>query len=191
MVSTTSGMKRILINWYYDRYDLTKHLLELSEQAQLVFIGKHSRPSVNEQEKFKESNISIVYWSDFHSPYQLLDEVKPDLVIFHDIEAFNQIALNIAAKNRNIRTYVLQHGFRGDYEITNALNHVSSINNIELSETSWWTLIFLIRSIRWKNFKHLIPLLKFIVSRKKNELTVALYKNQFELRRANRYIEFS
>jgi hypothetical protein len=165
--------------------------LDLSEQAQLIFIGKHSRPAEDEQKKFGLSNSSIIYWGDFRSPYQLLDTVRPDLVVFHDIEAFNQIALNIAARNRNIRTLVLQHGFRGDYEITNAVNHLTPANNIELSATSWWTFNFLIRSLRWKNVKNLLPLIKFVIARKRNELTVALYRNRFELRRADAYIEFS
>lgn len=184
-------MKKILANWYYGRQDLTKHLLELSEEAHITFIAKHFRPQEDEKKNFASKNISIIYWGDYTSPYQLLDEVKPDLVIFYDIEAFNQIALNVAAKNRGIKTYVLQHGLRGSYEITDALTHSTKNSDIELSHTSWWTFKFLMRSLRAKNFSQLGRLLKFIVARKKNELTVALYKNQFELRRADFYIEFS
>lgn len=184
-------MKRILINWYYDRPDLTKHLLELANDAQLIFIGKHFRPLENEDKKFNNRNITVVYWSDFHSPYQLLEAVKPDLVVFHDIEAFNQIALNIAARNNGIPTYVLQHGLRGGYEVQEALNHAGDNGRVELSDTSWWTLKFLMKSIRWKNFRDLFSLLKFALARKRKELTVALYENKFELRRADVYLEFS
>lgn len=187
----TSNMKRILINWYYEREDLTKHLLELSSETQIVFIGKHFKPIQDERQKFSEKNLSIIYWEQYHSPYQILDEIQPDLIIFHDIEAYNQMALNIAAKNNGIKTCVLQHGLRGEYEVADALKQSPKNNMTKLSHTSWWTLKFLIRSIRWKNINDLIPLFKFVIDRKRSELTVALYKNQFELRRADFYIEFS
>ena len=184
-------MKKILCNWYYERQDLTKHLLELTEKTQLTFIAKHHRPQKDERENLASENLSIIYWGDYNSPYQILDAVQPDLVIFHDIEAFNQIALNIAAKNRKIKTYVLQHGLRGGYEVDDAFTNAAKNGKMEISNTSWWTLKFLLRSLKLKNLLHLFPLIKFIVARKKNELTVALYKNQFELRRADLYVEFS
>jgi hypothetical protein len=183
-------MKRILVNWYYDRPDLTQHLLNLSDEAHIIFLAKHLREK-SEENKFAGKNVSIAYWSEYNSPYQLLNILQPDLIVFHDIEAFNQIALNIAARNKKITTYVLQHGIRGSYEISDALAHRSETVNISVSNTSRWTLKFLFRSLRLRNFNQIFPLLKFIVQRKRNELTVALYNNKFELRRADYYIEFS
>jgi len=187
----TDSMKRILLNWYYHRFDLTEYLLQFSEEFELVFIYKHV--AAPEPEYLKDlKNIEIVYWGDFSSPYALLSRVKPDLVVFADLESFNQIALNIAARNRRIGTLVLQHGIRGEFEVMQALS-IAHVNHERLafSSTSRWSMRFLLSSLRVKNAPSLPSLLKFIYQRKTKDLTTALYQNQFELRRADRYIEFS
>src|SRR5690242_13495439 len=105
---------RILLNWYYHRPDLTRHLLELGRDHELFFIDRHAPDGVD------VPGATVLYWGDFASPYALLDEVRPDKVVFSDIEAFHQLALNIAARNRHIPSYILQHGTRGAFELDRA-----------------------------------------------------------------------
>src|SRR5688572_18848133 len=112
--------RRVLINWYYSRFDLTEYLLNFAEEIEIVFLFKQFKeeePDYITQHK----NISVVYWGNYKSPYQLLKEVSPDIVVFADLESFNQIALNVAARNTGIKTFVLQHGVRGEFEINEAL----------------------------------------------------------------------
>lgn len=183
-------MKRILINWYYTRFDLTEYLLRFADEMEIIFLFKQVPETEPDYLKGKK-NISIVYWGDFKTPYQLLRSVYPDIVVFADLEAFNQIALNIAARNKGITTYVLQHGIRGAYEVDEALSADEKSTPIQLNNTSFWSLRFLFSAIRPKNFSELPRFLRFVYARKSNELTVALYQYQFELRRADYYIEFS
>lgn len=182
-------MMNILLNWYYERQDLTKPLLELGGDVKVFFVFKHSK---DDGRKFDfPQNIEVLYWGDFKSPYHLLKYVQPDIVVFYDIEAFNQIALNIAARNRGITTYVLQHGLRGGYEIDDAINNAPLEKKINFSNTSRSTFLFFLRSLRPKNIAFFLSIIKFCISRKRNDLTVALFRNKFELRNADYYIEFS
>jgi len=184
-------MKRILLNWYYHRFDLTEYLLQFTGEFKLIFLYKYAFSPEPHYLKDRK-NIEIVYWGDYHSPYALLDKVKPDLVVFADLESFNQIALNIAARNRGIGTVVLQHGVRGGFEVHEALSNAeNNTEKITFSHTSRWSLRFLLTALKLKNAAALPSLLKFIYQRKTKDLTSALYHNQFELRRADRYIEFS
>ena len=178
----------ILLNWDYHRLDLTEYLLDFSDEVNLVFLFDFQATEVPD---YMKKNISkVLYWSNFKSPYQLLRSVRPDKVVFNDIEAFNQLALNIAAKNSGIPTYVLQHGLRGDFEIRDALS-ISKLQPVTFSHTSKWSLQFFLRSLQLKNSRWLPSIVKFLYQRKKLDLTTALFKNQFALREADLYIEFS
>jgi hypothetical protein len=184
-------MKKILFNWYYHRQDLTGYLLEFARDAELVFLYRHFPDEVPGYLK-GINNISFVYWSDFVSPGQLLKKVNPNLIVFADLESFNQIALNIAARNKQIPTYVLQHGVRGSFEVEEALAlSEEAESNYRLSPTSFWSLRFFLSSLSINNISQFSVLTRFIIDRKKGELTAVLHKHQFELRRADRYIEFS
>jgi hypothetical protein len=173
---------RILFNWYYHRPDLTRHLLEAGAEHELHFIDRHAQDSID------LPPATIHYWGDFASPYGLLDAVRPDKIVFSDIEAFHQLALNVAARNRGIPTLVLQHGSRGAFELDLA---VREPQRLALSGTSAWSARFLASALRPKNLLALPALSRFVYERKRYELTAALQRNRFELRRADRYIEFS
>ncbi len=183
-------MKRVLLNWYYHRYDLTNYLLDFTDEMELVFLFHHSSEEAPGYLKGRK-NVSVVFWGDFNTPYQLLQKIRPDLVVFADLESFNQIALNIAARNKGLTTFVLQHGSRGAYEIDEALMIADKEKKIQFTGTSFWSFRFLMSALRPKNFGQLRQLLKFVYTRKSSPLTNALFRHQFELRRADYYLEFS
>jgi hypothetical protein len=183
-------MKRILFNWYYYRPDLTDPLLTLADEFELVFIYKYAKPQEPEILAWRDKNVSVIYWQDYKTPYQLIKEIKPDIIVFHDIEAFNQVALNVAARNKKIPTYVLQHGIRGVYEVNQALSLVEK-QSISISNTSFWSARFFLSSFHLINICNIGSILKFIINRKNYELTIALTKSHAEWRNADYYIEFS
>jgi hypothetical protein len=131
---------------------------------------------------------TVLYWGDYNSPYALLAAVRPDKVVFSDLESFPQIALNIAARNMNIPTFVLQHGANGAFQVHRACGQAQMP---ALSKTSFWTLRFLARALRPQNVLFLRQLAKFIYDRKRFALVTALRRNRYEFRRADLYIEFS
>jgi hypothetical protein len=173
---------RILLNWYYYRPDLTRHLLEIGRGHDLFFIDRHAPDGVSVERG------QILYWGDYTSPYALLDAVRPDKVVFSDIESFPQVALNIAARNRGIPTLVLQHGSQGSFLVDRASRQPRVP---ALSRTSIHTLRFLASALRWQNRGIALKLAKFVYDRKRYPLVTALRRNPGEFRWANRYIEFS
>lgn len=173
---------RILFNWYYHRPDLTRHLLEIGREHELFFIDRQAPDGV------VVDGSTVLYWGDYKSPYELLESVCPDKVVFSDLESFPQIALNIAARNMGIPTFVLQHGANGAFQVYHAREDAQTPS---LSKTSFQTLAFLGRALRPRNFRFLDQLVKFIIDRKRLSLVAALRRNQFEFRRADFYIEFS
>ena len=183
-------MNRILFNWYYHRQDLTEYLLETFADHQLYFLFYAKEEQVPEY-LHKYSNVTIIFWNDFNTPYKLLKSINPDCIVFHDIESFYQVGLNIAAKNSQVLTFVLQHGLRSGYDVNYILENSSPHQKMTVSDTSLKTLFFFLSSLRFRNLSSAFRLIKFIVDRKAFELTRALKRNQFSLRHADYYIEFS
>jgi hypothetical protein len=185
-----NAMNRILFNWYYYRPDLTQYILETFADQHLYFLFYAKEEPVPEYLK-KYSNVTIFFWNDFSTPYKLLRSINPDCIVFHDIESFYQVGLNIAARNCHILTFVLQHGLRSGYDVNFILENNSPHQKITVSDTSFKTLFFFLSSLRFKNLSATFSLIRFIIDRKTLELTSALKRNQFPLRNADYYIEFS
>lgn len=186
---------KILVNWDYNRSDLMKAFAALQEEISFVFLYKEAQVAGHPDKVF---NKEVIYWNHFENPYQILDQVKPDKVLFHDIESFLQVALNIAAKNRGIPTFVLEHGLRGDYEVDIALNSQTATKtpsgNKRASNTpakKRSTLSFYLSAFRLKNISSVFNFFRFLFIRKKFGLTVGLYKCPFSLREADKYINFT
>src|SRR5690606_24139623 len=59
---------------------------------------------------------SIIYWTDFLTPADLLNKVKPDKIIFYEIIDLRQIALIVSSKAHKVRTIFLEHGAAGNRE---------------------------------------------------------------------------
>lgn len=173
---------RLLFNWhYYHRADLTDPVMEASSGNEVFFIDRF------EPDGFRRRGAKTLYWRDFDSPYALLDKVNPDKVIFSDIETFQNLALNIASRNRGIPTYILQHGNRSERQIV--VDATSSLPR--LGATSLKTALLLFRSLRLTNLRYGPDLLRFMIDRKRFNLIVALARNPFELRRPDFYIDLS
>jgi hypothetical protein len=183
---------KILVNWDYERADLMKAFTSLKGDIHFVFIYRNVR--VAETEKI--FGTEILYWDDFNSPYELLRKVQPDKILFHDIESFIQVSLNIAARNKGIPTLVLEHGLRGAYEIDIALNSFSAKDTSAGSEIiaekkAKSSIRFYLRSFRSKNIVSLFYFLLFPFIRRKYGLALGLYKCRFDLRTADLYINFT
>ena len=183
-------MRKIIFNWYYDRRDLTEYILQIFGDTRLYFLYHAKEQPVPEYLQ-KHSNVSVIYWNDFTTPYGLIKSINPDAIVFHDIESFHQVGLNIAAKNLSIVTFILQHGLRTYYDVQYLFENNYSRLNVGLSGTSFKTMRFFLSSLRMKNFSQMPSLIKFIFYRKIYDLTIALKKSQFSLRTADYYIELS
>lgn len=173
---------RILFNWYYYRPDLTRHLLEIGKGHDLFFIDRHAPDGLH------VDGAEVLYWGDYPTPYALLDAVRPDKVVFSDIESFLQVALNIAARNLGIPTVVLQHGSQTALLVDRAPDQAQLP---ALSNSSLHTMRFLATALRWRNRGFALRLAKFVFDRKRYPLVTALRRNPGDFRWADHYVEFS
>jgi hypothetical protein len=105
-------LKTILLVWGYDRKGWIAPFEELREEFNFVYL-RFISPS-NEPRSF--TNERKIYWSDYKNAYEVLEDVKPDKVVFMSISTGLDIALNIACKNKNICTFILQHGMFTTYD---------------------------------------------------------------------------
>ncbi len=181
--------KKILINWDYTRMDLLVPFLKMADEIDFVFIYfKTSAEDFN-----TNPGLNCLYWDKYATPYALLSDIKPDKVIFCDIESFHQVALNIACKNRSIKTFHLEHGVKDPDEISLAYNDFNK-NSYLMSTTktpALSTFFFFIRSIKLKNVFSVFDLIRFIYFRRKYGIQLGLNKCRFALRNANYYINFT
>ncbi|MGZ4056482.1 MAG: polysialyltransferase family glycosyltransferase [Bacteroidia bacterium] len=186
--------KKILLNWDYTRNDLLIPFLDMKNDFEFIFIYKYDP----EREEIKKFPFQIIFWNDFKDPYSLLRKIEPDKIIFHDIESFHQVALCIAAKNKKITTYVLEHGIK--FSLKNVLkgqaNHApgkQKNENVQPDKNTnqFNTLRFYLLSLKLKNILSLPEIISFIYYRKKYGILMGLYKCQFKLRTADHYINFT
>ncbi|HEX2535871.1 MAG TPA: hypothetical protein VHK69_19145, partial [Chitinophagaceae bacterium] len=101
--------RRFLLVGDYNRNDF----LEISRQLKEVdfyFIEHINAGAITNKEAGKSG--TILFWKDFKSAFDLLDQVRPDKVLFYFIESFNHVALNAACKIKGVPTYHLEHGLR-------------------------------------------------------------------------------
>ncbi|WP_288368675.1 polysialyltransferase family glycosyltransferase [uncultured Roseivirga sp.] len=106
-----SSKKHFLVIWPTIRRDWVSTFYKLEDQFRFTFI-----PSTFPQEPNFADCFECRYWSEFSSVQQLLDEVKPDGVIFMSIESGLSMATNYLAQKRGIRTIILQHGIFTNYK---------------------------------------------------------------------------
>ena len=204
MVQMRSRMKPdrpiLLCIWNYYRADITEFLLKLDDHFELVFLNDYE-PS---DKKGCIKECKRIFWSEYTSPYQILDELKVSQILFSDVESFHQTALVIAARNRKIKSFVLEHGLRGDFEIDLQIQlyyqrknkkllseNTNEVDNSLLQHQSFKTLKFYLSSIRLQNFGSILWILIFIFYRKKYGLTYGLYKLKKKFRWADTYLNFT
>jgi hypothetical protein len=107
----------ILIVGTIDRPDIISILSGLRQHAKLTFLEYAFNWGTPTNPKNFEGYGPVRYWSEFRSARALLDELRPDKIVFFYINSLNQVALNVAASARpGVRRYHLEHGHRQRYE---------------------------------------------------------------------------
>jgi hypothetical protein len=184
---------RILFVWDYERADLTHPLIQSLKEAELFFLYKYERDEQDGKHAY-----DIYYWNDFKTPYQVLKKINPDKIVFMEIEAFHQVALNIAAINSGIKTYRLEHGVKASYQSYASLpvpaapaNDNTKVVAKRSASGSVETLLFYLSSFRLKNAGSLIPFFRFIYTRSKHGIREGLKRCPFDLRRPQFYVDFT
>lgn len=103
--------KHYLVIWPTTRLDWINMFLMLKKDIDFTFI-----PGIFPQEPNFASGFKCRYWSEFESNEQLLNEIRPDGLIFMSIESGLSMTLNFSAKEQGLTTFILQHGIYTNYK---------------------------------------------------------------------------
>jgi hypothetical protein len=103
---------RILLIADVRRPDSFRYLIEKgNEHFEWIILWQYKAPA-----KEFLPGVSMIGWSDFATPCTLIDQVKPDKIIFFETIDMWQIPLIVHAKKRKVTTAYLAHGVYASIE---------------------------------------------------------------------------
>jgi len=188
--------KKFLIYWDYRRSDLLVPFNKLSDEFEWNFIFFRSKEDDNTQLPYRR-----FYWADFKTPYELLTDVGPDGIIYSDLSSLYAVSMNIAAKNKNIPTYLLDHGIKLDYffyldieknlKLLNKKVQKTKLNVRPFKVDKFHTVRFYFASLKFKNLAQSIKIFKLFFASLSSNNATAFPKIKFPLRCPNKYLLFS
>jgi hypothetical protein len=114
-------MNRILIVGDYNRSDFLYPAKLFDKRIGVYFIEHLNSKYVESKEVLQYGK--VIFWKDFSDAYDLLDKIAPCSIVFYFLEAYNHVALNVAARMKGIPTYHLEHGVRFFFEGTANFNY--------------------------------------------------------------------
>ncbi|MEP1094449.1 MAG: polysialyltransferase family glycosyltransferase [Cyclobacteriaceae bacterium] len=100
--------RNIIIGIDYNQEYLAEFVKCIDKELN-VYLIHYSSPSESSSTLFEKYG-SILYWKDFHGAYDLLEKLDPFKVVFFELETLNQVALNVACKEKKIKTVFCDHG---------------------------------------------------------------------------------
>jgi hypothetical protein len=110
-MSNSSQKITVLLVWGYQRKGWIEPFEKIKERFNFVYLH-FIHP---EEETACFTDCRRIFWSEYENANAILDDVKPSKIVFMSLYNGLDIALNIAARKRNITTYILQHGMFTTY----------------------------------------------------------------------------
>jgi hypothetical protein len=178
--------KKILLVWESSRKDLLEPFLNLKDEFEFVVLW-YKFPLPEPQTDFTE-----IYFGDYNTPYHILDEIEPQKIVFSTIHSYPQIALNTAAKNRGIATYIMHHGvYSSNVADLIKLKFDMGIGKKRKLFTNLSSFTFYLSALRPKNIRDLPSYLYYPYLINKYGSYSALKKCVFKSRLPSGYIQLS
>ena len=180
--------KKILVYWDYRRTDTLLPFLRLAQEFDFVFIY-FRYPA---EDPVNEFTFERVYWISYQSGFHLIEQTKCDAILFVELSNLYAIALNYAARGRNIPTFWMDHGIKVNFDIYIEwqLSATPKPENRSNLFKKLHTLFFYLASARRLRLRDLKLALRLPLQLK-SDGERAFSRNQFEARRPLRYILFS
>lgn len=181
--------------WWYDRNDLIAPFIKMKDDIEFICLFYRFK----EQENLSfEMPFPRIYWTDYSTPQQLLNAIKPDKVVFMGIENFLTFGLNIAAKNKNIPTYYLFHGLNTESVEERITMHQDFLENTPknmdkryVESNEYYTkkkfhsvLFFTASLLHFRSVKYYFKVIKFILDYRRHDNILSfmlLHKEEFRL----------
>jgi hypothetical protein len=146
----------------------------------------------------RDPGYPVHYWSEFARPAELFARLRPDKIVFCDLETFYDVATNVAARQAGIPTFGLEHGLRYAEEVDGAYAAPSPAvvaskewRSLEGMAQRLHTLRYYLSVFPRCTTAERLTLLKFLYRRSVDDMTVALHKFPFDLRFPDWYINYS
>ena len=176
---------RVLLYWDVTRKDLLVPFIDLKDKIDFVIIwGEEAYP---DNHPFPQ-----IFAHDFSTPYQLLKKINPHKVLFFNLNSFPQIAINLAAKNMGITTYVMHHGIHhSDYIELNNIIKKHGIHKKRKLISNFSTLMFYFSALRIKNLRQIPKYFQYACVRQIKDRLTASQEFQFDSRMPDFYINLS
>jgi hypothetical protein len=105
----------ILVTGTIDRPDILSMFRDVGDSAALTFVEYYFNWGIKCHPEHFEGYGPLRFWDEFRHANDLLDQLRPDRIVFFYISSLNQVALKVAAQQRGIPTLHLEHGFRQRY----------------------------------------------------------------------------
>lgn len=178
---------RVLLNWDTTRKDLMEPFIQLKDELDIIVIW--GNPSEDEKNNHPFRQIRFI---DYSTPYALLDDIKPDRILFFNVNNFPQVALNCAARNRGIATYTMHHGIHhADFLEINREKVRLGGHKAGRLLSNFKTFQFYFGALRWRNRSEYFSFIKFAWYRQRMERTLACERCVFPSRLPDWYIDLS
>lgn len=181
---------RLLAFWAYHRAGMREFLHNLPPDIEVHYLFFRD-PS--EDPSGQGRSVGRSYWSDYRDAQDVLDQVRPDKVLFLGIDSLWTIALNRASQARNIPTIFLQHGLFFGNEDAAGLQTAESLGAVRWQRLAWLfrSALFYYRRQRGAGWGYLTFPLRFYLDRLKRGTLAGLTKHQDGFRIADWYLVFT
>ncbi len=184
--------RKFIVYWDYRRRDLLLPFEKLSDEYEWYYIFFRYR---NDDPVVSLDN--RLYWSEYKSPYALLQTINPNGIIFSDLSSIYAISLNIACKNKRVVSFLLEHGIKlpYDYYLDVEANNKAYSKTTKKSTKRRYekinSFLFYVRSFKIKNIRFLYEFVKLPLMLILLKSDNAFSKSKYLLRCPDKYLLFS
>ena len=184
--------KKILLCWGYNRRNWIESFESLNDQFDFVYLFYLEKS----QETEIHTKNPILYYTDYKTPKELLNKIKPFKVVFMGLDGLVAIALNVQCQKDEISTYYMAHGgatlSMEDYLSVDYDKRSLFKDSLTRQFGLWlYTLRFLCAGLGLKYIKELPTLLKYQFDKTRMHGIFAMQKNKTFLRIPSGYILFA
>lgn len=118
------------------------YLEALKPEFEVVYVWNYNSNHVS------TTDSTLHHINEFNSVVEIVERTQPIAVFFMSIDTGLAIAINLLAKSKGIKTYLLQHGYFGSFDdyktISNLGNRVTkslpAVNNFLRQSVKWYLL---------------------------------------------------
>jgi len=189
--------QRILLVGDYNRSDFLHIARLFHSEIDFYLIENLNKRYLKNEEALQYG--TVIYWKDYRDAYDLLHKISPQKVLFYFVEAYNHVALNVAAKVCAIPTFHLEHGLRFKVktaireksQVERTLDKIKKIGQLPHLYDRYGSRMFFRNTVRKSQEKEKEFLLLYYSVRKKNSIQATFQKIRDPLRLPDCYISFS